>query len=141
MRWRLAIAFAVSPLVPVAIVVARDPLSAVYILLPIVGSYVHALIGGAGYLWLRDRNRLSTVNILLLSVVTGLIPIGFVTLVGGISAAVSGEKVTALILLDQARIILDAAGLGLAAGVCWRLLAGDPRRYQSPLAGRANSAQ
>lgn len=131
MRWRLAIAFAVSPLVPVAIVVARDPLSAVYILLPIVGSYVHALIGGAGFLWLRDRGWLSTVSILVLSVVTGLIPIGFITLVGGITALASGEKVTALIALDQARIILDATGLGLAAGISWRLVAGDPRRYNN----------
>ena len=135
MRVRLATAFAVCPIVPVAIVAAENPLSAQYILLPIVISYVHALIGGVGYLWLRDKNWLTTVNILVLSIITGLIPITFVTVVGGITAAASGEKMSALVLLDQARMIADAAGLGLAAGVCWRLLAGNPRQYGQKIVG------
>lgn len=129
MNWRLTTAFAVSPLVPVAIVTVRDPLSAAYILLPIMGSYVHALIGGVGYLWLRDRNLLSTTNIFLLSLFTGVSLIGFVTVVGAIAGLANGQNVTKLVLLDQGRMIFDAAGLGLAAGVCWRLIAGDPRGY------------
>jgi hypothetical protein len=135
MRVRLATAFAVSPIVPVVIVVAENPPSAHYILLPIVISYVHALIGGVGYLWLRDKNWLTTMNILVLSIITGLTPIIFVTAVGGITATASGEEMSALILLDQARVIADAAGLGLAAGVCWRLLAGNPRQYGQKIVG------
>jgi hypothetical protein len=74
-------------------------------------------------------------NILVLSIITGLTPIIFVTAVGGITATASGEEMSALILLDQARVIADAAGLGLAAGVCWRLLAGNPRQYGQKIVG------
>jgi hypothetical protein len=125
------LAFVVAPLVPAAIYIAETPNLRWLALLPVVVSYGHALLALCAYMWLRNTQRLSTGAMLAVSIVVGALPISWITATGIFASKLSGRAhVGAGDYADAGILILEAAGLGLAAGIVWRVIAGRPANYR-----------
>jgi hypothetical protein len=136
---KLVAAFVVAPLAPVAIFETLNGDSFGWlIVLPLVVSYLHLVLGLPIFLWLRAAGRLSTSSVLLASSLVGAVPIASVLATGGVSyfSSVGGVvtakdgALTSAGIADVVGLILRAAALGFSAGLVWRIVAGSPANYR-----------
>ena len=134
---RVTAAFLAAPLAPVLLYLIFSAWGSAWVIaLPVslAISYAHLMIAFPAFVWLRSTNRLSSLSVISMAALVAVIPIGWVIIAGAAAALLANAPrargLAWMDLTDAGSTLLWAAMLGLAAGVTWRLIAGNPANYQ-----------